>query len=82
MHNGGEHDGDVKSFVRRGTVDGPREVCSHCGHVIVDVPQVGWVAPGLGDSYDLCSGDILANHLPRRDGERSRSRDVLARSGL
>jgi hypothetical protein len=75
MHNGGEDDGDVKPFVRRGTIDGPREVCSHFGHVIVDVPQVGWVAPGLGECYDLCSGDTLGNHLPR-------ARDVLARSGL
>jgi hypothetical protein len=75
-------DEDVKAFVRRGTVNGPREICSHCGHVIVDVPQVGWVAPELGDSYDLCSGDTFGNHLPRRDTQHSQSRTTLARSGL
>jgi len=72
----------VKAFGRRGTVSGPREICSHCGHVIVDVPQVGWVAPELGDSYDLCSGDTFGNHLPRRKPQHSQSRTTLARSGL
>jgi hypothetical protein len=76
-----EDDGDMKAFVRRGTVAGPREICSHCGHLIVDVPQIGWVAPGLGESYDLCSGDTYGNHLPRREG-RSQSRSTVARSGL
>lgn len=72
----------MKAFVRRATVPGPREICSHCGHVIVDVPQVGWVAPALGDSYDLCSGDSFGNHLPRRQPQRSSSGAALARSGL
>lgn len=71
----------MKAFGRRGTVNGPREICSHCGHEIVDVPQVGWVAPALGDSYDLCSGDSFGNHLPQRQGKRSTG-STLARSGL
>ena len=75
-----EDDEDMKAFVRRESVDGPREICSHCGHVIVDVPQVGWVAPALGDSYDLCSGDSFGNHLPRR--EKGSPRTTLARSGI
>jgi len=71
----------VKAFGRRGTVNGPREICSHCGHEIVDVPQVGWVAPALGDSYDLCSGDSFGNHLPQRQGKRSTG-STLTRSGI
>ncbi len=71
----------MKAFGRRGTVNGPREICSNCGHEIVDVPQVGWVAPALGDSYDLCSGDSFGNHLPQRQGKRSTG-STLARSGL
>lgn len=82
MHKSEEDDGDMKAFVRRETVDGPREICSHCGHLIVDVPQVGWVAPSLGDSYDLCSGDSFGNHLPRREGRRSTASATVARSGL
>ena len=81
MQKSTDDDGDMKAFVRRETVDGPREICSHCGRLIVDVPQVGWVAPALGDSYDLCSGDSFGNHLPRQT-KRATSSTTLARSGL
>lgn len=78
MPKWGGDDGDVKAFGRRGSVHGPREICSHCGHLIVDVPQVGWVAPELGDSYDLCAGDTFGNHLPRHESAHG----ALALSGI
>jgi hypothetical protein len=82
MQKGTRDDGEMKSFVRRGRVSGPREICNHCGHVIVDVPEVGWVATAAGDSYDLCSSDSYGNHLPRRHADPGKQRSALARSGI
>jgi hypothetical protein len=54
----------VKPFARKEHVDGPRSTCRHCGQHIVRVPEVGWVDPVAGDSYDVCPGDPFGNHDP------------------
>lgn len=38
--------------------------CLHCGHRLAYVDEVGWVAVGRGDSYDVCEADVYGNHVP------------------
>jgi len=41
-----------------------RAVCRHCHQSIVDVDGVGWLDPDVGDTYDICPGDVYGNHEP------------------
>ena len=55
----------MKTWVRREDLAGqPASRCRACGHLIVEVPEVGWIDPDRGDTYDLCPLDPWANHDP------------------
>ena len=49
-------------FVDQG-VEIPDHRCSHCGHLLAWVDEVGWVAMGRCDAYDFCLADAYGNHL-------------------
>lgn len=55
----------MKTWVRREDLAGLRSSrCRTCGQLIVEVPEVGWIDPDRGDTYDLCPLDPWANHDP------------------
>lgn len=66
-----------KPVTRVEHVSGPREICVHCGQLIVRVPEVGWFDPHLGTSYDICPADRYGNHLPESDPEVQRLRALI-----
>ena len=43
---------------------GDRAQCRHCHQRIIEVPDVGWLDPDGGDTYDLCPVDRYGNHEP------------------
>ena len=55
----------VKKFSH--TVDGktlPHAQCRNCHQEIVEVPDIGWLDPKPGDTYDLCPGSPYGDHEP------------------
>jgi hypothetical protein len=55
----------VKKISR--SVDGktlPHANCRYCHQEIVEVPDIGWLDPKRGDTYDLCPGSPYADHEP------------------
>jgi hypothetical protein len=55
--------------VNRWCVDDVKEtatrVCTHCGHPLAWIDEVGWVDT-TGNDYDMCSADPYGNHEPGR----------------
>lgn len=56
----------MKTFAITGTEIFGQSTCLHCHQLIVEVADIGWVDPDLGDSYDLCPSDPFANHQPQQ----------------
>jgi hypothetical protein len=54
----------VKVLIHRSRPSGELTRCQHCHQSICFVPEVGWLDPGLGHSYDICPADAYGNHLP------------------
>jgi hypothetical protein len=49
------------------SVDGktlPHAHCRYCDQDIVEVPDIGWLDPTPGDTYDLCPGSPYGDHEP------------------
>lgn len=49
------------------SVDGetlPHAHCRYCGREIVEAPDIGWLDPTPGDSYDVCPGSPYGDHEP------------------
>jgi hypothetical protein len=49
------------------SVDGtslPHARCRYCDHEIVEAPDIGWLDPAPGDTYDLCPGSPYGDHEP------------------
>jgi hypothetical protein len=49
------------------SVDGktlPHAYCRYCHQLIVEAPDIGWLDPTPGDTYDLCPGSPYADHEP------------------
>ena len=49
------------------SVDGhtlPHAHCRYCDQEIVEVPDIGWLDPTPGDTYDLCPGTPYGDHEP------------------
>jgi hypothetical protein len=38
--------------------------CRYCDQEIVFVPEIGWLDPIPGDTYDLCPGTPYGDHEP------------------
>lgn len=54
-----------KRIVR--SVDGkslPHANCRFCHFDIVQAPDVGWLNPARGDTYDLCASSPYGDHEP------------------
>lgn len=54
-----EWSGDIVASLKRfsHSVDGetlPHARCRHCHDQIVEAPDIGWLDPTPGDTYDLC----------------------------
>ena len=61
----------MKTWIRREAIHTPPARCRNCRRLIFEVPEVGWVDPRAGASYDLCPADRFGNHDPdRADGGR------------
>lgn len=55
----------TKAWTRTEDLRGrPCCICAHCHVRLVDVPEVGWVDPERGGSYDVCPLDPWGNHAP------------------
>lgn len=58
----------VESVIRISrSVDGhtlPHAHCRYCDQEIVEVPDIGWLDPTPGDTYDLCPGTPYGDHEP------------------
>ena len=55
----------AKAWARTDDLRGrPCSICAHCHVRLVDVPEVGWVDPERGGSYDVCPLDPWGNHAP------------------
>ena len=42
----------------------PHACCRYCDQRIVEVPDVGWLDPSPGDTYDLCPASRYGDHEP------------------
>jgi hypothetical protein len=40
----------------------PHAHCGYCDQEIIEAPEVGWLDPTPGDTYDLCPGSTYADH--------------------
>lgn len=50
----------------------------YCDQEIVEAPDIGWLDPTPGDTYDLCPGSRYGDHEPSdARGDTSRSRGPL-----
>lgn len=38
--------------------------CRYCDQEIVDAPDIGWLDPTPGDTYDLCPVSTYGDHEP------------------
>ena len=48
-------------------VDGkalPHAHCRYCDQEIVEAPDIGWLDPDPGDTYDLCPSSSYGDHEP------------------
>jgi hypothetical protein len=55
----------MKKFGR--VVDGetlPHADCRYCHCAIVEAPEIGWLDPAPGDTYDLCPASPYGDHEP------------------
>lgn len=43
----------------------PHARCRYCELDIVEAPEVGWLDPAPGGTYDLCPDAPYGNHEPR-----------------
>ncbi len=49
------------------SVDGrllPHAQCRFCHRGIVDAPEIGWLDPTPGETYDLCPSSAYGDHEP------------------
>jgi hypothetical protein len=42
----------------------PHAHCRYCHQGIVEVPDIGWLDPKPGDTYDLCPASPYGDHEP------------------
>ncbi len=42
----------------------PRADCRYCHRPIVKVPEIGWLDPTPGNSYDVCPDSSYGDHEP------------------
>jgi hypothetical protein len=42
----------------------PHAHCRFCDREIVEAPNIGWLDPAPGDTYDLCPGSPYGDHEP------------------
>jgi hypothetical protein len=42
----------------------PHARCRYCDQGIVEAPDIGWLDPTPGDTYDLCPGSLYGDHEP------------------
>jgi hypothetical protein len=42
----------------------PHAHCRYCDQDIVQAPDIGWLDPAPGDTYDLCPGSLYGDHEP------------------
>ena len=42
----------------------PHAHCRYCDQGIVEVPDIGWLDPSPGDTYDLCPISPYGDHEP------------------
>jgi hypothetical protein len=57
---------EIMKKIRR-KVDGkqlPHARCRYCDQVIVEAPEIGWLDPAPGATYDICSGSLYGDHEP------------------
>lgn len=63
------------------SIDGrhlPQSECRYCHREIVEVPEIGWLDPVPGDTYDLCPVSPYGDHEPNdARGDLSTSLDAL-----